>query len=473
MMRTVPKNVIEKLKAAAGPNGWLDDTSDLSSYLTEQRRLFTGSSPLILRPDNVDAVSEILAICHEARVPVVPQGGNTGLVGGGIPYEHGGEVVLNTSRLNKIRALDPQNFTITAEAGCVLADIQRAASDSGRFFPLSLGAEGSCQIGGNLSTNAGGTAVLRYGNMRELTLGLEVVLADGTIWDDLTGLRKNNTGYDLKHLFIGGEGTLGVITAAVLKLFPTPKSHGTALIAIGEIANAVDLLGLARSECGDAVTGFEYMPGLGIDLALKHIPDARNPLSEVSRHTVLLELSSSASDWPIGRALEALLSKALENGFVLDAAIAQNESQRKSFWRLREAIPEAQRVAGASIKHDVSVPVSAVPAFIESASAAVVEALPGIVPIPFGHVGDGNIHFNLMQPAGMERDLFLKEWPRFNRIVHDIVDSLGGSISAEHGIGRIKRDELRRYAAPTKLDLIRKVKRTLDPHGILNPGKLI
>ncbi|MEE8444090.1 MAG: FAD-binding oxidoreductase, partial [Alphaproteobacteria bacterium] len=394
-------------------------------------------------------------------------------VGASVPDESGRAVVLSLSRLDKIRELDALNDTITVEAGCVLADIQNAAAKAERLFPLSLGAEGSCQIGGNLSTNAGGVAVLRYGNARALALGLEVVLPDGRVWDGLRALRKDNTGYDLKQLFIGAEGTLGVITAAVLRLFPRPREVVTALAAVADPDAAIKLLAGARASVGDAVTAFELIPRIGIDMAVRHIADIKDPFDGRHDWAVLLELSSPDPEGGLGEKLTALLDAAMTDGLVADAAIAASETQARALWRIREAMVEAQAHEGGSIKHDVSVPVSRVGDFIAEATKACHAALAGVRPIAFGHIDDGNIHLNLSQPPGADRDAFLAEWARFNRIVHDVVDAMGGSISAEHGIGQLKRDELKRYKSEIELDLMRRLKEALDPAGIMNPGKLL
>jgi FAD/FMN-containing dehydrogenase len=471
--KTLPSGLEDRLKEIVGAGNWISDPAEMAPFVTEERGLYFGRTPLALKPSTTQEVAAILALCHEARQPIVPQGGNTGLVGAGVPHAEGNEIVVSLSRLNRVREVDPANFTVTAEAGVVLADLRRTADAADRFFPLSLGAEGSCQIGGNLSTNAGGTDVLRYGTMRDLTLGLEVVLADGTIWNGLNHLRKDNTGYDLKHLFIGSEGTLGVITAAVLKLFPKPRDVATALVAVRDLPAVIELLTQARATSGDAVTGFEYMARRGVAFAVAHIPEVREPLEHAFDHYVLIELTSAAESSNLEQVLERLLETGLESGLVLDGVVAQSAAQRQALWHIREAIPEAQKAEGGSIKHDVSVPVSRVADFIEAAGVACTAALPGLRPVPFGHVGDGNIHFNLSQPEGMDKAEFLAQWARFNRIVHDIVAGMHGSISAEHGIGQLKRDELRHYAAPIKLDLMTRVKDALDPRGILNPGKVL
>ncbi|MDJ0947635.1 MAG: FAD-binding oxidoreductase [Alphaproteobacteria bacterium] len=469
----VSSKALDRIKSVVGAKGWIQDPVDVAPHLEEPRGLYHGRTPLVVKPASTGEVAEVVRICRESRTPIVPQGGNTGLVGASVPHETGGEIVVSLSRMNRVRDIDPANDTITVEAGCVLADVQAAAAKADRLFPLSLGAEGSCQIGGNLSTNAGGTAVLRYGNMRELVLGLEVVLPDGEIWDGLRGLRKDNTGYDLKQLFIGAEGTLGIVTAAVLRLFPRPREVATALAAIRDPAAAIEILSRARAAAGEAVTALEYMPRNGIDMALKHAEGTVDPLADRHDHYLLVELSSARADAGLGDDLEAILAAALEDGLVRDAVLAASETQARGLWRLREAIPETQKLEGGSIKHDVSVPISRVADFIAEASDKVSAALPGVRPVPFGHIGDGNIHFNLTQPEGADTDAFLAEWPRMNRIVHDVVMEMGGSFSAEHGVGRLKRDDLARYKSPVELDLMRRLKSALDPDGIMNPGKVL
>ncbi len=403
---------------------------------------------------------------------VIPQGGNTGLVGGGVPPAERDNIVLALGRMNRIRAIDPTNFTMTVEAGCILAHLHEAAAEVDRLFPLSLGAEGSCQIGGNLSTNAGGIAVLRYGNTRELVLGIEVVLPDGRVWDGLRALRKDNTGYDLKQLFIGGEGTLGIITAATVKLFPKPREIETALVALARVEDAMALFAHARAASADQLTAFELIPRAGLDLALAHVPGTIDPLAAPHPWYVLIEMSSSQSDSGIRQLLERLLEEALAQALAADAVIAESGAQARQLWHIREAIVEAQLYSG-SIKHDVAVPVSRVAEFVTQASAAVTARLPGIRPIAFGHVGDGNIHFNLTQPEGMDKAAYLARWQEFNDIVHGVVRELGGSISAEHGVGLMKRDEITHYKPAIEIELMRRIKAALDPQGIMNPGKLV
>ncbi len=457
-------DTLARLKAAAGPRGFSEDQNEIAPHLEEWRSKYKGRSPLLLKPATTIEVSALLAICHESGTPIVPQGGNTGLVGAQIPFD--GEVVLSLTRMNRIRAIDSAAHAITVEAGVVLAAVQKAADDTGLLFPLSLAAEGSATIGGNLSTNAGGVQVLRYGMARDLVLGLEVVLADGRVLDLLRSLRKDNTGYDLKQLFIGAEGTLGVITAAALKLFPRPAIRATAFAAVPSPAAAVALLATMQAATGGLVSAFEIVPRIGIELVTAHIPGTRDPLAAPSPWYVLVE-ATSASAFDLNAVFEASLAGAT------DAAIAANESQRAQFWALRENMSEAQKREGASIKHDISVPVSAIPAFLEKATADVLKAVPGARPVSFGHIGDGNIHFNFSAPKGGDQQAFLARWEEIQRIVHDLVHGFGGSISAEHGIGVQKRDQLVRYKSEAELDVMRALKHALDPKNILNPGKVL
>ncbi len=472
-MNHTPENFIDGLSEIVGEVAVLTEPVDMAPYLVDERRRYHGNTLAVVRPSTTAEVSAIVRLCGEAGVAIVPQGGNTSLCGAATPFEHGDEIVLSLARMNRVREVDPINYTITVEAGVILADVQRAAEQADRLFPLSLGGEGTARIGGNLSTNAGGTAVLRYGTARELALGLEVVLPDGRIWDGLSGLRKDNTGYDLKQLFMGAEGTLGIITAAVLKLFPRPADVQTAFVAVPDPRAAVELLTRARIACGDRVITFELIPRLPLELVLRYIPGTRDPLSEIYDSYVLFELASSTSRDDLRGLMETVLSEAMEAGLALDAAIAESGQQAADFWRLREALPEAQKYAGVSIKHDVSVPISRIAEFLEDASAKVEAAVPGLRVCAFGHLGDGNIHFNLCQPEGGDGAAFEARMTDLNRIVHDTVVAMRGSISAEHGIGRLRKDELAHYASDVSLDLMRRIKAALDPDGIMNPGKVI
>jgi FAD/FMN-containing dehydrogenase len=446
---------------------------DLSAYEQDWRRRYAGRALAVARPASTEEVAAVMRWCHEHRVAVVPQGGNTGLVGGSTPDDSGRQLVLSLSRMKRIRDIDVPNASLTAEAGCVLADVQAAAREAGLLFPLSLAAEGSCTLGGNLATNAGGTQVLRYGNARELCLGLEVVTAAGEVWQGLSGLRKDNTGYDLRDLFIGSEGTLGIITAATMKLHPQPRERLTALAACQALDEAVALLGLARERAGDALTGFEVMNRASLALVARELPQLAQPLAPAA-WTVLLELSDAEGADHARQVFEGLLEAALERGCVQDAAIAQNLSQAQAFWHLRESIPLAQAQAGLNIKHDISLPVSALAGFVADMDAALAAYLPGIEVIDFGHLGDGNLHYNVQAPAGVEPAAFLAahEAP-INDLVYDAVQRCGGSISAEHGIGRLKREELARRKDPTALALMRAIKRALDPLDLLNPGRVV
>ncbi|MBZ6078336.1 FAD-binding oxidoreductase [Microvirga puerhi] len=461
---------IEGLKDRLGPAFVLTEAADLDAFLTETRGLYRGQALAVVRPKDRDEVAFVMRECAEHGIPVVPQGGNTGLVGGGVPA---GGIVLSLTRLDQVRDLDPVNATITVEAGCILKAVQDAADQAGYLFPLSLASEGSCRIGGNLATNAGGTAVLRYGNMRELTLGLEVVLADGRVWNGLKGLRKDNTGYDLKDLFIGSEGTLGIITAAVLKLFPKLQVRVTAFVGCASAERALTLFHQLREAAGDQLTAFEYLPDFGLEIVLKHRPSSVRPLSGRHHSYALIELSSPQRDADLQGRLETILGQALEQDLIEDATLGTSEAQSQGLWSLRESLSEVQRLEGGSIKHDVAVPVSRVAEFIETATRACEAAMPGIRVCAFGHFGDGNVHFNLSQPVDMDKNAFLAQWERFNRIVHDIVHRMDGSIAAEHGVGLIKRGELLLYKDPVALDLMHALKKTLDPHNLLNPGKVL
>ncbi|GLK84872.1 FAD-binding oxidoreductase [Ancylobacter defluvii] len=462
--------LLETIGRHIGAQHVLTAPGDTAAYLREERGLYDGRTPAVLRPGSAEEVGFIVAACAEAGAPIVPQGGNTGLVGGQMPF---GELVVSLARLDKIRQVDPIDMTMTVEAGCILDTIHNAAEAVGCLFPLHIASQGSCRIGGNLATNAGGTAVLRYGNAKELVLGLEVVLADGRVWNGLKRLRKNNAGYDLKQLFLGTEGTLGIITAAVLKLFPAPAQRTTAFLAVPDPEHALKLLHRLRGLAGDGLTTFELMADFGIETVLKHMPGTVRPFAGRYDWYVLTEFSAPTRAFDLGALMESGLEAAMEAGEVTDAVIAASEAQADALWRLREDMSEAQKHEGGSIKHDVSVPVSKVPEFLARALPAVTAELPGLRPCPFGHVGDGNIHFNLSQPVGMEKAAFIDMWERFNRIVHDIVTEMDGSIAAEHGIGRLKAHELAHYADPLALELMGRLKHALDPLGLLNPGKVL
>lgn len=458
---------LNRLAAIVGDRYALRNAADMESYMHEWRELWDGRSPMVLRPATTAEVSQIMAICNETGTAVVPQSGNTGLVGGQIPF--GDEILLSLDRMTTIREVDPLDNTITLDAGVILKSVQDAADAAGRYFPLSLASEGSCRIGGNLSTNAGGLGVIAYGNTRDLCLGLEVVLADGRIWDGLRRLRKNNTGYDMKNLFIGAEGTLGIITGAVMKLFPKPTDRATAFIAIPSPRAALDLLALAQECSSGRVTAIEILPRIGFGFTVKHF-DIRDPFPEPSPWYILLELSGSGD---LTALLTDILAEASENGIVSDAAIAQSEAQRQEIWRIREAIVDTQKREGGSIKHDVSVPVSRIPELIEKGTRAVLDFMPDARPMPFGHIGDGNLHFNVSQPVGMDKQAFLDRWDEMSRRVYDVVMALGGSVSAEHGVGRLKRDMMPMIKSPVELQMMRQLKVMFDSRGILNPRKVL
>jgi len=449
------------------------DSPSMEPYLTDWRGRYTGSALAVVKPADTQQVAAVVRACFDAGVAMVPQGGNTGLCGGATPLNEGRSVVVSLSRMNRIRKVDAANNALIAEAGCTLAAVQDAAAAENRLFPLSLASEGSCLIGGNLSTNAGGVQVLRYGNMRELVLGLEVVLPDGRVWDGLRALRKDNTGYDLKQLFIGAEGTLGIVTAAVLKLFPRPRARATAWIAVPGPDAAVALLGLLRDRCGDRVSAFEIVGRSALELVLRHISGARSPLAGDHAWMILLELTDTLDLNTLDGALEGAIGAALESGLVLDAAIATSVAQAESLWALRENISEAQKIEGISIKHDISVPVSRIPEFLARARVALTTAWPDVRIVAFGHIGDGNLHYNLSKPDVLGNADFVVRTAEVNRIVHDLVIELGGSISAEHGVGQLKRVENMRYKSDVEMDLMRVVKGAFDPRGLMNPGKII
>jgi FAD/FMN-containing dehydrogenase len=468
--RTLAPDLLARFAAIVGAKYAVTDDQMQKAYLLEMRDLYRGHTPVVLRPGSVDEVAAILKLANDTKTAIVPQGGNTGLVGGQIP--HHGEVVLSLNRLDKVREVDAVSNTMTVEAGVTLQRARQAAADADRLYPQLLPSEGTCTIGGNLSTNAGGVAAVAHGIARSHALGLEVVLADGRVLHDLNKLKKNNTGYDLKNLFIGAEGTLGIITAAVLRLVPRPRSVETAFVAVTSPQAAVDLLGLAQDRATGGVTSFELMPRSGVEAMVKYDSMSRDPLGKKYGWYALIELSSQSASG-LRAVMEDILANGVEQGLVLDATIAESLEQRKAFWRIREMFGEVQRHVGASIKHDISVPVAAVPAFIEQASAAVVKLIPGSRPLAFGHVGDGNIHYNVTQPEAADGKKFLERWDEVNKVVFAVVRDLGGSISAEHGVGVMKRDILPNYKDAVALDLMRGIKRLLDPNGILNPGKVL
>ncbi len=476
-MTLIQPDHLNQLRQIVGPAGYLDQPGDIEPFLTDHRRLYRGATPLVLRPDSTEQVSRILKLCHEQGIGIVPVGGNTGYCGGATPSSDGTQIVVSLARLKRIRQVDPHNYTLTVEAGCVLTEVQQAAAAQDRLFPLSLGSEGSCQIGGNLSTNAGGTAVLRYGMARELVLGLEVVLPDGRVLDDLTGLRKNNMGYDLRDLFMGAEGTLGIITAATLKLFPLPRTRVTALVALNDPAAAVNLLSHLRSSSSDSLATFELMPRIALELVFKHIQNTSDPFDAAHPWYVLLEATSAQVAEHLNDEFTAALDTALEQGLIDDALLAQNTQQREAFWRIREAIPEAQTRAGGSIKHDVSVTISELPRFIAEGTRICQQIAPEGVMVVYGHLGDGSLHFNINAPANSseqnDRAAFFAKTTVLNHAMHELIATYRGSISAEHGIGQLKRDELAQYKNPVAMQVMRNIKQALDPHGIMNPGKVL
>jgi FAD/FMN-containing dehydrogenase len=469
----VTASTIDRLKAVVGPAGVIEGESDVAPYCVSWRDDWKGRVPVVLRPRTTEEVAAIVRICAETGTAIVPQGGNTGLTGASQPHETMSEVIVSTQRMNRILDVDLENDTMTVEAGVVLKEIQDAADKANRFFPLSLGAEGSCRIGGNISTNAGGVQVLRYGNTRALVLGLEVVLPDGRIWHGLRGLRKDNTGYDLKQLFISGEGTLGIVTKAVLRLFPKPTAQETAWIAIDDPAKGVALLGFMKARMGEQITAFELICRQIIELLLTGVPGHEDPMGETHPWYVLMDVANQGAPGSLHEPLTQVLADAMEAGLVRDALIAGSSAQAQRLWRMREDMAQAQVSAGGSIGHDVSVPVSRIPEFISRADAAVAAAYPGVRHCAFGHVGDGNMHYNPIRPLNWDGARFKAERGAINRIVHDIVSDLGGSISAEHGIGRLRLAENLHYKSDVELDLMRAIKRAVDPANIMNPGKMI
>jgi FAD/FMN-containing dehydrogenase len=462
---------LRKIQNIVGPQGWIETKVGIEPYLREWRGRFRGKAAAVIRPKSTNEVAQVLEICNKTGLGVVPQGGNTGLVGGGVPNFPGGDgIVISTQRLNVIREIDPLNQTITVEAGVILSHIQQAAEDVGFLFPLSLGAEETCHIGGNISTNAGGVQVLRYGNTRDLVLGLEVVLADGRVWDGLRGLRKDNTGYELKHLFMGAEGSLGIITAAVLKLYSQPQVKETALCGGASVGSLLEIFQRLNTSAGNALSAFEIMNRFCLEIAEKHVPAVIDPFESPHDQYALIELSGHDG---VSSTLKTVLEQAQGDGLIADVLIAKSSAQADQLWAIRHAIPGAQTQEGGSIKHDVSVPVSGVEEFLTKASDLVEAKLPGARICAFGHAGDGNIHFNLSQPLGADTDAYLENWDTINRIIHDLIVSIGGSFSAEHGIGQLKRDDLKRYKSEVELDLMRALKKAIDPCNIMNPGKVI
>lgn len=450
-----------------------DRGDDLSAYTRDWRNKFEGSALAVLRPANTGEVQEIVRLAARSNVALVPQGGNTGMCGASVPTASGQQAILQLGRLNRILDIDPENNTATVEAGCILQTLQEQAAAAGRLFPLSLGAEGSCQIGGNIATNAGGVQVLRYGNMRDLVLGLEVVLPDGERLDLLRGLRKDNTGYDLKQLFIGAEGTLGIITAATLKLFPAPSAEVVAFAGVDSIAKAVRLLGAMRGHLGDRFAAFELISGASIDLVRHYFPETPAPLEGEHPWYVLMEATDGGSGEALHDAMQTALMACLENDYLQDVALASNLAQGQTLWMLRENITHAQQMDGSNIKHDVSLPISRIPAFVEDMLPQLQQAFPGARPIVYGHLGDGNLHFNVSAPAGIEPAVWQRETDAVNKLLHDVVAAMRGSISAEHGIGQLKRHEMALYKTSTELDVMRRVKQALDPQGLMNPGKVL
>jgi FAD/FMN-containing dehydrogenase len=469
-----PKSsILERLRDIVGPDGYLDQPSDIEPYLLDHRKIFRGNTSLVLRPNSTEQVSKLVKLCYEQNIGVVPAGGNTGYCGGATPSADGSQVVIALNRMRKIRSLDVLNFTLTAEAGCILAELQNAAEQADRYLPLSLGSEGSCQIGGNLATNAGGISVVRYGMARNLALGLEVVLPDGRLYDGLRSLRKDNTGYDLRDLFIGSEGTLGIITAATLKLLPKPRTIVTAFVALPSLQASIELLSRLRTASGDAIVSYEMMPRIVLDLELKHVPNIIDPFEQPHPYYVLVEIQSARDDAQLVESIEASLADAIESSTVNDAVIAQNKAQRQAFWKIRELIPVGERHEGGSIKHDVSVAITDIPALVKEGSAAMLSIVPNGRVVAFGHLGDGNLHFNLTQPLDMDRATFDSHTHAVNQAIHDVATKYRGSIAAEHGIGQLKKSELVRCKSEVELDLMRAIKKAVDPTGIMNPGKVV
>lgn len=472
-LRDKLEEALERLKQTVGPSGWSTHPGLLEPHVVDWTGTIRGNSPLLLKPARTEEVAAIVSICREHGLGIVPQGGNTSLVGGSVPSGKGIEIIVNLARMNRVRAIDTVNDTIAVDAGCLLASIQAAAEKADRLFPLRLGSEGNCQIGGNLASNAGGSNVLRYGNTRDLALGLEVVLADGRIWNGMRGLRKDNMGYDLKQLFIGSEGTLGIITGAVMKLFPRPVSVATAVCAVPSVEGALDLLALCKQRTSGQVTAFELMPGIGLQLVLKHFPACRFPLQELHEWQVLIEFSTSDEVSSQQERMEAVLAEAYEAGLVADAAVSTSLSQSRSFWALREGLAEADMKEGSTVQGDIAVPISSIPDFLTICSAAIGEAVAGARIIAFGHLGDGNIHFGILQPEDASPEDFLARSDEIHSIINSSALRFGGTISAEHGLGTVKAGAVLKYRGEVEEDLMLAIKRSLDPSGIMNPGKIL
>ncbi len=464
------KAALAEIKKVVGDKGWLADSTDMQPYLHDWLKILEGSCQMVVRPDTTEQVARVVRICHDAEIPITPQGGNTGMVGGSVPF---GGIVLATDRLNNIRELDADNATLIVEAGCLLKDVQAAATNAGFLFPLTLASEGSCSIGGNIATNAGGNNTVRYGNTREQVLGLEVVLPDGRVWEGLRGLRKDNTGYDLKQLFIGAEGTLGIITAAVLSLVPAPRDRVTAMATAESWDALLRLFRIMRVRLSGSLVAFEVFTDLGIKITVDHIEDAHDPFTDSHPLYALMEATCSDDEAAVREAVEAGLGEAFEDDIVTDAVLAESGQQAANLWKVREGLPEAQSIEATVIKHDVSVPISRVPEYVVKGGALVSEIIPGARLLPFGHMGDGNLHFNIMQPEDMERGAFLALKGAINRNLHDLAIAMGGTFSAEHGVGFNKVGDLAHYRSEVEMDLMARVKQAFDPTNIMNPGKVI